>query len=551
MREKRTNMKKIKTLFILTVAGLVLAGCQKKPDKPVNDNMDAFVNDVVGTSGDSSTDSKGSTSETSQESVEENVNGNAEYVRTINDDKLKVNVKVQAQVEIPDVDKLSVVRVSQKEMDNDFLNKFLSICEPDTVFTSETIYTKEHCQEELAKIESKLKEEQDEADKEESQKGEVSIETTEQIYLLNKDKEKWQRNYDMASDKITKEAVEKYAVTPQLFNVADELSKDPDSEFYQWERGLGTKEAFYGTNSGLGGRYVTVYMQNNDNYGSLFRYRVSRSWEIFVKAVVGDTGGIQRRKKADLKDYCSGAENYPALPNEADAAISADEAKTQAQNLMDKLELTDFECKSAELCYEIPDFRGYDKGDGYRMVYVMKYVRTFNGVSVDNEGGYMLLDDDRDKKIWDGEQINVYVNDDGIVGFDYLSPLELGETVTEASSLKSFDEIKTIFESGVTSFFNSGMENLETADGEAVDYSEYIDDEDATYTNITVNKVILRYTRLSEKSDFKNGLMVPVWDFIGDIEYGTITGQSGKDTNVVVFTINAVDGSIVDRASGY
>lgn len=146
MREKRTNMKKIKTLFILTVAGLVLAGCQKKPDKPVNDNMDAFVNDVVGTSGDSSTDSKGSTSETSQESVEENVNGNAEYVRTINDDKLKVNVKVQAQVEIPDVDKLSVVRVSQKEMDNDFLNKFLSICEPDTVFTSETIYTKEHCQ---------------------------------------------------------------------------------------------------------------------------------------------------------------------------------------------------------------------------------------------------------------------------------------------------------------------------------------------------------------------------------------------------------------------
>lgn len=551
MREKRTNMKKIKTLFILTVAGLVLAGCQKKPDKPVNDNMDAFVNDVVGTSGDSSTDNKGSTSETSQKSVEENVNGNAEYVRTINDDKLKVNVKVQAQVEIPDVDKLSVVRVSQKEMDNDFLNKFLSICEPDTVFTLETIYTKERCEEELAKIESKLKEEQDEADKEESQKGEVSIETTEQIYLLNKDKEKWQRNYDMASDKITKEAVEKYAVTPQLFNVADELSKDPDSEFYQWERGLGTKEAFYGTNSGLGGRYVTVYMQNNDNYGSLFRYRVSRSWEIFVKAVVGDTGGIQRRKKADLKDYCSGAENYPALPNEADAAISADEAKTQAQNLMDKLELTDFECKSAELCYEIPDFRGYDKGDGYRMVYVMKYVRTFNGVSVDNEGGYMLLDDDRDKKIWDGEQINVYVNDDGIVGFDYLSPLELGETVTEASSLKSFDEIKTIFESGVTSFFNSGMENLETADGEAVDYSEYIDDEDATYTNITVNKVILRYTRLSEKSDFKNGLMVPVWDFIGDIEYGTITGQSGKDTNVVVFTINAVDGSIVDRASGY
>ena len=45
--------------------------------------------------------------------------------------------------------------------------------------------------------------------------------------------------------------------------------------------------------------------------------------------------------------------------------------------------------------------------------------------------------------------------------------------------------------------------------------------------------------------------MVPVWDFIGDIDYGDTSGLSGQEKDKVVLTINAVDGSIVDRAAGY
>ena len=225
---------------------------------------------------------------------------------------------------------------------------------------------------------------------------------------------------------------------------------------------------------------------------------------------------------------------------------------TKLKNDSYKLELTDYACKSAELCYEIPDFRDCNnKGDGYRMVYVMKYVRAFDGVFVDNEGGYMFLDNDDEQKIWEGERINVYVNDDGIVGFDYIAPLELGETVKDDCSLKSFDEIKTVFEDGITTLYNSGMEKLLDMDGKEVEYTDMGDKEDVKYTDIKVNKIILRYTRLSERSDFHTGLMVPVWDFIGDIDYGDTSGLSGQEKDKVVFTINAVDGSIVDRAAGY
>lgn len=118
-------------------------------------------------------------------------------------------------------------------------------------------------------------------------------------------------------------------------------------------------------------------------------------------------------------------------------------------------------------------------------------------------------------------------------------------------SLKSFDEIKTVFEDGITTLYNSGMEKLLDMDGKEVEYTDMGDKEDVKYTDIKVNKIILRYTRLSERSDFHTGLMVPVWDFIGDIDYGDTSGLSGQEKDKVVFTINAVDGSIVDRAAGY
>lgn len=542
-------MKKTKMLYILAAASLVLAGCNKKPDSPVAGNMDNLANEVVETSTDSSSETS---AETAGETVDEAVGGNAEYVRTIKDDKNKVNVEVRAQVEIPEADKLSVVRVSQKEFDDDFLNRFLDICEPDTVFTTDMIYTKEYCETKLAAIDDELKAAQEEADEEERSKGEASIEIRDKLYSLNEDLKTWQRNYDRAADDINREAVSKYAVTPKLVNVADELGNDPENSFYEWEYSLGTKEVFTGTNCGVDGRYVTVYMQNSEDNGNMFKYRVAGTWDIYVKTVLGNTCGIQRKKKADLKDFRPGAENYPELPNEADATLSADEAKAEAQELLDKLELTDYACKSAELCYEIPDFRDCNnKGDGYRMVYVMKYVRAFDGVFVDNEGGYMFLDNNDEKKIWEGERINVYVNDDGIVGFDYIAPLELGETVKDDCSLKSFDEIKTVFEDGITTLYNSGMEKLLDMDGKEVEYTDMGDKEDVKYTDIKVNKIILRYTRLSERSDFHTGLMVPVWDFIGDIEYGDTSGLSGQEKDKVVFTINAVDGSIVDRAAGY
>ena len=55
--------------------------------------------------------------------------------------------------------------------------------------------------------------------------------------------------------------------------------------------------------------------------------------------------------------------------------------------------------------------------------------------------------------------------------------------------------------------------------------------------------------RVKEKNVGDSGVLVPVWDFFGTQAFDDITiGQDGYQS---LLTINAVDGSIIDRDLGY
>lgn len=97
--------------------------------------------------------------------------------------------------------------------------------------------------------------------------------------------------------------------------------------------------------------------------------------------------------------------------------------------------------------------------------------------------------DTYNKKLWSTEDIAIFVDDDGIVGFDYLVPLEVTDTVVEKSTLKNFDEIKDIFEQMIVTM-------------------NAVNEEDASYGDVTIDidSVKLRYTRISEKDSFDTGL---------------------------------------------
>lgn len=198
-----------------------------------------------------------------------------------------------------------------------------------------------------------------------------------------------------------------------------------------------------------------------------------------------------------------------------------------ADELMKKLKLEDFSCFDGDLYGEYCD--GSGEIAEYRNVYVFQYLRNLDGVYVNNEGLSKLTDDWRGeeyvKKEWPGESVLVFVNDSGIVGFYYLAPIEPVETVVEKSQMKSFDEIKDIFQQMIV--VTNASENEKKT--------------------VQIDQVTLRYMRISEADSFDTGLLVPVWDFEGSI----VSAFQKEPISGSLLTINAIDGSVIDKQLGY
>ena len=126
---------------------------------------------------------------------------------------------------------------------------------------------------------------------------------------------------------------------------------------------------------------------------------------------------------------------------------------------------------------------------------------------------------DSTMETWAYENLYFYVNADGIDSMTYCNPYTIGEKmmiVTNADNL---------------TYENSRVFNID--------------------------RIVLGYARIYEPStDAHTGLLVPVWDFFGsrkiDSEYDGETYSDTTDWPTWSFlTINAVDGSIIDRSLGY
>lgn len=139
-------------------------------------------------------------------------------------------------------------------------------------------------------------------------------------------------------------------------------------------------------------------------------------------------------------------------------------------------------------------------------------------------------------KAWGYKSIRVVVDKDGIAGLKYLNPYTVNEIVLEQTNLLPFSEIESRFLKMITVYKNNLMdESFETY------RYEYV------ITNIRLGLVSI------EESDASTGLLVPAWEFMG---YQSCTYQDGS-TDVYhtgelhsFLSINAVDGSLIDRSGG-
>lgn len=274
------------------------------------------------------------------------------------------------------------------------------------------------------------------------------------------------------------------------------------------------------------GKYVHYYALRDD--GRLSRINVYT-----------ESGSARLEYYRNLDDSCLDILLNRAIPSPDSSSVESlplhttqAEALDMAETSLQKMGLNGFTCTGMR--------KHVAENICPTGVYEFMFTREINGVAVtytDDGGGdrKILYEGEQLAKPWLYEKIRVFIDDNGIAMFEYRSPHELTDTDIEAEDamLLPFSSIQAIFEKMIVIVDN-----------------EYDTSEEEWTCEYFIDHVTLGLMRLTERNVGSQGLLVPVWDFFGHSvdSYGIQRGTSGYTS---LLTINAIDGSIIDRFAGY
>lgn len=233
------------------------------------------------------------------------------------------------------------------------------------------------------------------------------------------------------------------------------------------------------------------------------------------------------------------------LPKEAvinnKCKYSLEEAKSIAQKYIDKLDKSGA-YTLASVLYRTDSAFADESGDsvnensktydtyGYKLVYkrcVDSIVETYDSTCLSADPETALIP-------YNYETMEITISDDGLINFVCNSPMKLGDVLAEDLNLLSYSDILEIFKNQVLINYADPSTSL-ISDG---NITMGLSEENKDTFEATVSNITLGYMRVTNK-DSSGYTLIPVWDFISDNN-----GQS-------LLTINAVDGSLIDRSLGY
>lgn len=245
------------------------------------------------------------------------------------------------------------------------------------------------------------------------------------------------------------------------------------------------------------------------------------------------------RKGYENRNFSSNTQEYP----------SEEEALAQADALMEALGFDNMVCD---------DVQPFENG-----VLRLYYVPTVNGIHLSSiREDYMETDGTRshyqywdysasdekdpDTVSWVMENIQIYVGKDGIYSFEWQSPSAAVAVKEEHTALLPFEEIASIADTMLPVVIIGPTEAHSLAD---LDHINGYD----TNMDVSITKVSLTLMRVRDKGT-EQGTIIPVWDFWGTWNWYDADGQNEEKHSYTVqpmLTLNAIDGSVVNRVFGY
>ena len=146
------------------------------------------------------------------------------------------------------------------------------------------------------------------------------------------------------------------------------------------------------------------------------------------------------------------------------------------------------------------------------------------------------------------ETIRVSISGNGAEYFYWQSPVKIDKTDSQNMELLSWEETAEVIEKGLR------IKNL-------WDY----DDENVVKRRLEIYRICLSYMQVKKDSDTSVTYYIPVWDVIGNMHCiysenyvpssgGFLVDENNERTayeDCSVLTVNAIDGSIIDRGMGF
>ncbi len=556
MRKKERKIKRsfrihrcLSALGMILVLGL--SACQKSPESSivVNKDMDNLIDEAQN-------------GENGIVNVDEVAEAYDSYQVSLSNESLGVTITGEAKVDIPKTDQMSVLRVKQSPITQELLDKVKQeLVQGETLYDERIfgILTRSEVEQMLQSERNSAANE--DALEEERQWAQERVDILQELYENAPLERDWER---FPSDGQIHTGEELYGEASGY--------KDQQAEvwFRHEQRWDPSEEIYAACSNGKDGRYIGLWVLNNPDRGNFLRYRLNRSGLVegvnSVAHTPADLDAVERGVEQNWMAspvWKADSEQVPQFVKEmvsekttfyktedADATLSEKEAVEMADAFLETIGLDGFAYYSGGLFYEanwFDDLDGQVEDDdynryGYQKLYILSYMRNIDGAFTTYDPEMKLygdfVGDKFVKKEWLTENIEIRINDDGIVGFDYNAPLEVTETVVEGASMKSFDEIKSTFET---------MAAIQNADPNLEYYQS--NGGEPTPVTIEVDRVVLGYARISEADSFDTGLLVPVWDFRGTVTLNT--DYNSQSNYCSILTINAIDGSIIDRSLGY
>ena len=519
---------KISSMVVCALMLLSFSSCQKSPETSlvVNKSLDklieeagvcgegkVYISDIVG----------------EQHDV---------YKTVISNRNLGVYVNVDAKVDIPKVESLSLIRVEQKSFSQETIDSIKNELVGNIELYDGSVLdieTKTDIAASIASVKNQI----------ENVKKNNSYSKEQQEQMIEAYQTKLNKLSEKYSSAPANIILTEYPSDGQICTVSEKFEMDKSNEFYSHRNiFIPDGEVMYEVSDGDNDEYISIYVQNDEKKGTRFTYRKAPLYYENNDSINPEYSGFLFYDGEDIKDppknliVDSGrafeAETVLSPIYEERVTLSKEDAIVAADEFLEKIGINSFAFYEGDLYSEIVDFRDGCFENKYRECYILRYYRNIDGAFVTQSAvSKKEMAEPGEGNIyseyeWDTEYIEFRINDDGIVGFDYNHPIKITETVVDNTSLMSFENICDSFEK---------MMPVVKASQNVKKYYQ-------------IDTLRLSYTRISVPNSYTTGVLIPVWDFSGAYEEYEDEELKVKRKGRV-FCINAIDGSIIDPDLGY